>query len=42
VRPGGFLLGDDWFHVPIREAVQDVLGEVQTLSHDKFLWGRPE
>lgn len=42
VRPGGFLLGDDWFHGPIREAVADALGEVKTLSHDKFLWIRPE
>jgi len=41
VRPGGYLLGDDWFHVPIKEAVEDALGEVQTLSHDKFLWIRP-
>ena len=41
VRPGGYLLGDDWFHPPIKEAVRDTLGEVQTLSHDKFLWVRP-
>lgn len=42
VRPGGLLLGDDWFHQPIKEAVEDSLGEVMTLSHDKFLWVRPE
>jgi len=42
VRPGGYLLGDDWFHVPIKEAVADALGEVRELSHDKFLWIRPE
>lgn len=41
LRPGGFLLGDDWFHPPIKQAVEDVLGEVQTLSHDKFLWIHP-
>ena len=41
VRPGGLLLGDDWFHAPIRQAVADVLGEVTTLSHDKFVWQRP-
>jgi hypothetical protein len=42
VRPGGFLLGDDWFHGPIKQAVSDALGEVHTLSHDKFLWVKPE
>lgn len=42
VRPGGYLLGDDWFHAPIRAAVEDTLGSVLTLSHDKFLWVRPE
>lgn len=41
VRPGGHLLGDDWFHPPIKEAVADSLGEVITKSHDKFLWVRP-
>lgn len=42
VRPGGYLLGDDWFHGPIKQAVADALGEVKELSHDKFLWIRPE
>lgn len=42
VRPGGYLLGDDWFHIPIKEAVADALGEVKELAHDKFLWVRPE
>jgi|694.fasta_scaffold128813_3 hypothetical protein len=42
VRPGGLLLGDDWFHGPIKQAVSDALGEVHTLSHDKFLWVKPE
>lgn len=41
VRPGGYLLGDDWFHIPIKEAVADVLGEVKELSRDKFLWIKP-
>lgn len=41
VRPGGYLLGDDWFHIPIKEAVADALGEVEELSSDKFLWVRP-
>ena len=38
VRPGGHMLGDDWFHPPIKQAVADSLGEVITKSHDKFLW----
>lgn len=42
VRPGGYLLGDDWFHPPIKQAVADTLGEVVTLSADKFLWKKPE
>ena len=42
VRSGGYMLGDDWFHPPIKAAVKDVLGDdVKTLSHDKFLWVRP-
>lgn len=41
VRPGGYLIGDDWFHPPIKHAVADTLGEVITKSHDKFLWVRP-
>lgn len=42
VRPGGILLGDDWFHPPIKAAVADTLGEVVTRSWDKFSWKRPE
>jgi len=38
VRPGGCIVGDDWFHGPIRQAVAEVLGDVITLSNDKFLW----
>jgi hypothetical protein len=41
VRPGGHMLGDDWFHPPIKKAVADSLGEVITKSHDKFLWVKP-
>lgn len=42
VRSGGHLLGDDWFHPPIRAAVGDALGtNVITKSHDKFLWVKP-
>lgn len=41
LRPGGHLLGDDWFHPPIKDAVRDALGEVVTKSHDKFLWVKP-
>jgi len=41
VRSGGHMLGDDWFHPPIKKAVADSLGEVITKSHDKFLWVKP-
>lgn len=41
VRSGGHLIGDDWFHPPIKQAVADSLGEVVTKSHDKFLWVKP-
>lgn len=40
VRPGGYLLGDDWFHPPIKRAVREALGDVSTLSPDKYLWQR--
>ena len=35
---GGILVGDDWFHPPIRQAVAETLGQVETFSHDKFMW----
>lgn len=38
VKPGGILIGDDWFHQPIKNAVADSLGEVETFSQDKFIW----
>lgn len=41
VRPGGYLMGDDWFHPPIKKAVQDVLGDVETITTDKFIWKKP-
>jgi len=41
LRPGGHLLGDDWFHGPIKQAVADSLGNVVTKSADKFLWVKP-
>ena len=42
VRPGGMLLGDDWFHEPIKRAAYDTFGEekIIELSRDKFLWIR--
>lgn len=41
VRPGGYMLGDDWFHAPIKEAVKDTFGDnVIEKSGDKFLWIR--
>ena len=40
VKHGGYLLGDDWFHPPIKRAVREALGDVETLSADKFLWRR--
>lgn len=38
VKKGGILVGDDWFHGPIKQAVADSLGQVETFSHDKFIW----
>lgn len=41
VRKGGHMLGDDWFHPPIKRAVAETLGSVITKSADKFLWVKP-
>jgi len=39
LRSGGYLLGDDWFHKPIKKAAYDTFGDkVIGMSHDKFLW----
>jgi SAM-dependent methyltransferase len=39
LRPGGYLIGDDWFHHPIKQAAYDTFGDkVVEMSHDKFLW----
>lgn len=42
VKVGGYILGDDWFHQPIKDAAIDTFGEdkVITKSNDKFLWIR--
>lgn len=41
LRPKGMLIGDDWFHPPVRRAVADTLGKVETYSNDKFYWIKP-
>lgn len=40
LRPGGYLLGDDWHYAPIKQAVKDVFKEkgVTELSDEKYLW----
>ena len=40
VRAGGCLLGDDFFHPPVKSAAYETFGEdkVIKLSEDKFLW----
>ena len=40
LRPGGYLIGDDWFHPPIKEAAYDVFGEDKIIPYgeDKFVW----
>lgn len=40
LREGGYLLGDDWFHEPIKAAAYDTFGvdKVIEKSRDKFLW----
>jgi len=42
VRPGGAILGDDWFHEPIKIAAYDTFGQdkIVELTRDKFLWIR--
>lgn len=41
LRSGGHLLGDDWFHPPIKKAVESALGSVITKNYQKFLWVKP-
>jgi hypothetical protein len=40
LRPGGYLIGDDWFHQPIKDAAYDVFGEDKVIPYgeDKFVW----
>lgn len=40
VRPGGCILGDDFFHGPVASAAYETFGDdkVIKLSEDKFLW----
>jgi hypothetical protein len=40
LREGGYLLGDDWFHEPIKAAAYDTFGDDKVIekSRDKFLW----
>ena len=40
LRPGGYLLGDDFFYGPVASAAYDTFGDdkVHKLSEDKFLW----
>jgi predicted O-methyltransferase YrrM len=39
LRPGGYMVGDDWFHEPIKQAAYDTFGDkVIELSVDKYLW----
>lgn len=42
LRPGGYLLGDDWFHEPIKRAAWDTFGKENVIekARDKFLWIR--
>ncbi len=40
LRDGGYMLGDDWFHEPIKRAAKEVFTEekIIELSNSKFLW----
>lgn len=40
VRPGGCILGDDFFYKPVADAAKDTFGEdkIIKVSEDKFLW----
>lgn len=42
LRPGGYLLGDDWHHEPIKQAVKETFKEITELSEEKFLWVKGE
>jgi hypothetical protein len=40
LRPNGYMLGDDWYHLPIKQAANETLGadRIIELSQSKFLW----
>lgn len=40
LKPGGHLVGDDWFHEPIKSAVYDTFEKnaIIELGVDKYLW----
>jgi hypothetical protein len=40
LRMGGYLIGDDWFHMPIKQAAWHTFGQDKVIekSNDKFLW----
>lgn len=40
LRPNGWMLGDDWYHPPIKQAATETFGadRVIELSKSKFLW----
>jgi predicted O-methyltransferase YrrM len=40
LRPGGYLIGDDFFHNPVKKAAHDVFGEDKVIPYgeDKFVW----
>ena len=40
LREGGYLIGDDWFHQPIKKAAYETFGEDKVIPYgeDKFVW----
>jgi len=42
LKPGGILIGDDYFNFDIKRAVKESLGEVEDRGNVKFFWRKPK
>lgn len=38
LKPGGVIIGDDWHHPPIKQAVAEILGPKVYDRREKFVW----
>ena len=41
LRPGGILIGDDFHHPPVVQAVQEVFGDQAVKDGGKYVWRKP-